>query len=91
MKSRKAGKAEQFPATLAQHVFIVDVERVPYWAASSCLRRRVSKADLVGLGERTFDGGLSSKAKDYGAKATGCTVPSIEEGVYDVQMCIFVC
>ena len=50
MESRKAGKAEQFPATPAQHVFIVDVERGAV-LGGEFLRRRVSKkADLVGLG-----------------------------------------
>ena len=49
-KVRFFGKAEQFPATPAQHVFIVDVERGAV-LGGEFLRRRVSKkADLVGLG-----------------------------------------
>lgn len=64
MKPRKAGKAEQFPATLKQHVSFVDAE-VPYWRR--VLRRRVSKKRTLSVrAERTFGWIVVRMAKDYG-------------------------
>ena len=61
MEPRKAGKAEQIPAALAQHVFIIDVERGAV-LGGKFLRRRVSKkAGLVGLDGANVWHGLSSE------------------------------
>ena len=49
MEPRKAGKAEQLPATLAQHVFIVDVEGRAVLGGEFLWRRVSKKANLVGL------------------------------------------